>query len=476
MSQIKYRNIDFTIAFQEFHPPLPLSLFATDGFLNTYKRITGTDVGFIYEVVDSELTGYMQTDSAEIIWESIKNTLTLEWLNTEFKNFENHVDELKQRIEPARVREYTRSELIDLFESIYSETGEIYPYTNAFYMLSSEIESQIIAKLKNTYSEDEAGQVLARLSKPSKPTFLVAYSEDTLRLAQEIKDTYGLVDLEKIKEIYAIDESIKNKLNTLRHKYFCLSGLNTGERTVESILPDVVLKMESENVEEQPVVPKEIVNELAMLSTMIYFKDEVSTFVIPYVWYGLKKQWESASNMLGVNVSDLNQLTFTELINQLKNPTPIANLVEKRKQNTLFFHAPFTSTEIIEGEEAVREAAVISAQQQSVDYSSVKELKGKTGSVGRVTGTVQKILKSSEMGNFKEGNILVAVYTAPEFVPVMKKAIAVVTDTGGITCHAAIVSRELHKPCVVGTKIATQVLRDGDVVEVDADKGIVRKV
>lgn len=58
----------------------------------------------------------------------------------------------------------------------------------------------------------------------------------------------------------------------------------------------------------------------------------------------------------------------------------------------------------------------------------------------------------------------------------MKKASAIVTDDGGITCHAAIVARELKTPCVVGTKIATHVLKDGDMVEVDADKGSVRIV
>lgn len=64
--------------------------------------------------------------------------------------------------------------------------------------------------------------------------------------------------------------------------------------------------------------------------------------------------------------------------------------------------------------------------------------------------------------------------TSPWYLPAMKKATAIVTDEGGITCHAAIVSRELKKPCIIGTKIATKVLKDGDLVEVDANKGIVR--
>ena len=66
--------------------------------------------------------------------------------------------------------------------------------------------------------------------------------------------------------------------------------------------------------------------------------------------------------------------------------------------------------------------------------------------------------------------------TTPDYVPAMKRAAAIVTDKGGRTCHAAIVSRELKIPCVIGTKIATQVFKTGDIVEVDAERGIVKKI
>jgi pyruvate,water dikinase len=90
-----------------------------------------------------------------------------------------------------------------------------------------------------------------------------------------------------------------------------------------------------------------------------------------------------------------------------------------------------------------------------------------------VQGTVRVIFDPRDNKGFKNGDILVTSMTRPEFVPLMKLAGAVVTNEGGITCHAAIVSRELKIPCIIGTKIATQVLKDGDLVEVDADKGIV---
>ena len=66
--------------------------------------------------------------------------------------------------------------------------------------------------------------------------------------------------------------------------------------------------------------------------------------------------------------------------------------------------------------------------------------------------------------------------TRPEFMPILNKAAAIITDEGGLTCHAAIVSRELDIPCIVGTKVATQILKDSDRVEVDSERGIVRKL
>ena len=77
------------------------------------------------------------------------------------------------------------------------------------------------------------------------------------------------------------------------------------------------------------------------------------------------------------------------------------------------------------------------------------------------------------MQKFEQGDILVASMTRPELVPAMKKAAAVITDEGGITCHAAIVSRELGIPCIIGTKIATKVLNDGDLVEIKGTHGLI---
>lgn len=103
--------------------------------------------------------------------------------------------------------------------------------------------------------------------------------------------------------------------------------------------------------------------------------------------------------------------------------------------------------------------------------------KGLPASPGRISGKAHVILDPSMIDTFKEGEILVTEMTAPDWVPAMKKAKAIITDAGGMTCHASIVSRELGIPCIVGTKSrgteGTVAIADGAEITVDATNGIV---
>jgi len=98
---------------------------------------------------------------------------------------------------------------------------------------------------------------------------------------------------------------------------------------------------------------------------------------------------------------------------------------------------------------------------------------GECGYPGKVRGIIRLVPTSKDMYKVKKGDILLSQATDPSFLPAMEKAAGFVTDLGGLTAHAAIVAREMKKPCVVGTKFATQVFKDGDLVEVDANKGVV---
>jgi pyruvate,water dikinase len=102
-------------------------------------------------------------------------------------------------------------------------------------------------------------------------------------------------------------------------------------------------------------------------------------------------------------------------------------------------------------------------------------LTGASASPGMASGPVKIVSDASQIDRVKEGDILVAEITTPDFVPAMKRAVAIVTDRGGRTSHAAIVSRELGIPCVVGTETATTTLTDGQIVTVDGSRGKVYK-
>ena len=100
------------------------------------------------------------------------------------------------------------------------------------------------------------------------------------------------------------------------------------------------------------------------------------------------------------------------------------------------------------------------------------EVEGFVACPGRVTGRAVVLRSANDLKKVQKGDVLVASMTTPEYAPAFKKAVAIVTDQGGITCHAAIVAREMGIPCVIGTKVATRTFRDGDIVEVDANEGV----
>lgn len=120
------------------------------------------------------------------------------------------------------------------------------------------------------------------------------------------------------------------------------------------------------------------------------------------------------------------------------------------------------------------EAKEVLKKLETIIPTNTKEIKGQVAYRGHIRGRVKIIRLISEANALKKGEVLVTSMTDPRYLPIMKRAAAIVTDEGGITCHAAIVVRELKKPCVIGTKLATSILKDGDLVEVDAQKGLVK--
>jgi phosphohistidine swiveling domain-containing protein len=174
----------------------------------------------------------------------------------------------------------------------------------------------------------------------------------------------------------------------------------------------------------------------------------------------------------GIDVSCAPYVLIYEYMKGISHLAFIKNEIEKRKLGCIYLGRPGFKyqTENCDFEEALKQFGEVFEHKDE----KVESLKGTVACKGNVKGTVRVVLDPHDDKGFKPGDILVTSMTRPEFVPLMKKAGAVVTNEGGITCHAAIVSRELNIPCIIGTKIATKVFKDGDVVEVDAEKGIVK--
>lgn len=122
-----------------------------------------------------------------------------------------------------------------------------------------------------------------------------------------------------------------------------------------------------------------------------------------------------------------------------------------------------------------KEAEKIYEELQS-ETKEQTEIKGQAAYPGKVQGTVCKVETHADLKKIKKGVILVTPMTSVTYVPYLEKVAGIVTDEGGIICHAASIAREMKIPTIIGTKIATKILKDGDLVEVDAEKGIVKKI
>src|SRR3989344_2104311 len=141
-------------------------------------------------------------------------------------------------------------------------------------------------------------------------------------------------------------------------------------------------------------------------------------------------------------------------------------ILKKRYQETTLLRIQRRNYTLYSGLEAKERRKELESQMLK---NGDNQIRGTTACWGKVQGRVKVIRDRNDFVKFQQGDILVAGMTRPEHVPLLKKAAAIVTNEGGITCHAAIVSRELNIPCIIGTKVATEVLKDGDLVEVNAN-------
>jgi phosphohistidine swiveling domain-containing protein len=145
-------------------------------------------------------------------------------------------------------------------------------------------------------------------------------------------------------------------------------------------------------------------------------------------------------------------------------------LTRRRKKIVFYYHEGDLG--VYSGEEAVKVEKMIAPLK--IPGGSI--FNGRGTYPGKVKGRARVIRSITELDTLKQGEILVTGNTTPDYLPFLKRAKAVITEKGGLTCHAAIISRELKVPCIVGVNNITLALKTGDMIEVDSSKGVVKKI
>lgn len=206
-----------------------------------------------------------------------------------------------------------------------------------------------------------------------------------------------------------------------------------------------------------------------------YIKDDVSELL------DLRKKltrglFKEISNRLKCSYKDLMCLQISEIEIFLHKKNIDNYLIADRKRITVLFY-PKKLLNIYGGKEALNFISKGRMREIKIRERKGNTLSGQPASSGRAKGIAVLAFSGAEANRrMKQGNILITAFTSVEYLPAMKKAAAIITDEGGLTCHAAITSREFNIPCIVGLKVATKVFSDGDIIEVDASKGLVKKM
>jgi len=198
-----------------------------------------------------------------------------------------------------------------------------------------------------------------------------------------------------------------------------------------------------------------------------------------YLYLQLYKEISNRSNII---LDDLYTVYgIDEVIEAIKKHKPNLDKQEKeRRKKQYILWLKNGKLNFISGNKA--KLIIDKELKQVMKKETHAGLKGQVASLGFAKGKVHVVIPGDisildyEMKQFEQGEILVTPMTQPNMVPIMKKAAGIVTDEGGLTSHAAIIAREFKIPCVVGCEIATKILKNGDIVEVDAKKGIIKKI
>lgn len=347
-------------------------------------------------------------------------------------------------------------------------------------------EKMLREEIEKIAPKEKLNDVLGILCAPTKLSFYAREEKDLLQITKELRNQkkdilQGRYDFRKNKRLEKHVEGYFWMLNNyyetryLDEGYF---GSIIKKWLEEDVDEDGKIKEMEDHVKESAKKKKDLIKKhkfskyVAKLSGIIdefmLFQDERKKYNLKAMHY-LDMLIAELGRRVGIEMQDMKYLLPEEIFELFERQKEFKNLIKQRKEICVIVYEN-------------REYNVLDQKSAKEAYDWLFELeikdsdeiKGIIANKGYAKGKVCLMLSIREISRMKQGEVLVTTMTTPDFVVAMKKASAIVTDQGGLTSHAAIVSRELKIPCIVGTKIATKVIKDGDLVEVDADKGIIK--
>jgi phosphohistidine swiveling domain-containing protein len=367
-------------------------------------------------------------------------------------------EKLKKFVRNLKLENKSQASLLSDFLSGWDLLENLLVFLPETHPLAKIIENRLTTALRNAgVKDDELNETLMLLSVPDKLNGPVLEQIDLQKIKLK-KNKSSKFDLKMALREHA------DKYSYLGYREPFSKGYS--EDFFLERLKEVELPGKAKNLKiKLGASDKKII---ALMKEFVYFRNYRTERLYEALYY-LEPLWLRLGQAYGLKEKEIGCYTLAdldELINNNKRLS-VSEINSRQKGHGLLLH----DDKLI----LVTGAQLDKLKPQTPDKKGVvDQIRGSIACRGIIRGVAKIVLRASEQHKINNGDILVTSMTTPDYLPSMKKAAAFVTDEGGITCHAAIVARELKKPCIIGTKNATKVLRDGDIIEVDADKGVVK--
>lgn len=400
------------------------------------------------------------------------------------KNFVNNaIEDFKRAIEKY-YREINKLEkygindknflqnFLQLVKTYITEYAINYSVTGPITLGYSDIAiKRILEKYNNSKQIKEVASIL---TKPKKD-FLSQEQKELKEIARA--DRKSKIKITTLSNLEIEAPHIHKKLADHQKKYYWISNnyKNVKYLELEYFFNHLKSAKDNKTLKDRRInfsnIEKEDISTLKLLGKIAQLHDErKKANMIANYW--LIEYLKNISKRTDISISILKLASLWELVDLLNGKKIFVEQITKRKRGCMRINIP--------GKEYWLTGREYKEFKKKIDLLTIKKfnkniVSGSIAYYGRIKGRARIVLNVKKDGErLKKGDILITSMTRPEFMPLAKKAGAIITDEGGITSHAAIISRELKIPCIIGTKIATQVLKDGQLVEVDANKGIVK--